>query len=733
MSLKNEPLIFLKDSTLNSYSQIFFSKNKVFASFILLATLLIPGIGIWGLLGVVFSNFLAWQLGFHKQTILDGLYGINSLLVILGLTVFFKVNLPFIFVFFAINIFTLILSIGFSNLMARFGLPFLAFPFIIAIWFTFYVMNSYTNMEVDEGNIFFLNKLYKFGGITLLEFYQNFDDLPIPNIIIGYFKSLSAIVFQSTWISGLFISIGLLIASRISFSLSIIGYLIGYFYFVLVGENIQNLQYGYIGFNFILFAIAVGAFYFVPKRNIHIAVIILTPVLGLLITGLSGIISTFGLPVFALPFMLMTVIIIYVLNFTHKQQMFPKVVYQTYSPEENLYNYDNYFERFGSNIQYLKIGLPFFGKWKVWQGQNGKHTHKGDWKNAWDFVITDKDQNTFKEDGHYLTDYYCYNAPVVAPADGTVVNIIDGVLDNIPGEINMEQNWGNTIVIKHAEYLFSQISHLKQDSFKVKIGDEIKKGEQIASLGNSGRSPQPHLHFQLQSTPYVGSKTLKYPLSYYINYHEDHEDFITFHYPEEGEIISDIKINRVLTKGFKLIPGMAFSVTSNNKDLQDSEWEIFTDAFNQTYIYCTQSDSYAYFTNDGTTLYFTSFNGDKNSLLFYFYLSAFKIFLGDFKSVSIQDSLPVHMAFDGITRYLQDFIAPYYQYCNANYYSKTDVINKEDSSFIIDSSLTNKVGKKINKITEFKITGDSQSIRKILVKTNEQSFEININLEKHTL
>lgn len=731
MQQKNETLEFLRDSTLNSYAQIFFSKNKVFAMFILLATLLIPGIGIWGLLGVIFTNFLAFKLGFHKESIVDGLYGINSLLVILGLTVFFKVNLPFIFVFFAISIFTLILSVGFSNLMARLGLPFLAFPFIIAIWFTFYVMNSYSNLEVDEGNIFFLNKLYKFGGITLLEFYQNFDDLPIPNIIIGYFKSLSAIVFQSSWIAGFLISIGLLIASRISFSLSIIGYLIGYFYFVVVGENIQNLQYGYIGFNFILFAIAVGAFYFVPKRNIHIAVIVLTPVLGLLITGLSGLLSTFGLPVFALPFMLMTVLIIYVLNFTHKQQIFPKVIYQTYSPEENLYNYDNYFERFGSSIQFLKIGLPFFGKWKIWQGQKGKHTHKGEWGNAWDFVITDRNQSTFKDEGNYLTDYYCYSAPVVSPADGEVVNLIDGIPDNVPGEVNMEQNWGNTIVIKHSDYLYSQLSHLKQDSFKVNIGDKITKGEQIASLGNSGRSPQPHLHFQLQAAPYVGSKTLQYPLSYYINYYKEGEDFITFNYPEEGQTIGDIKINRILSKGFRLIPGMRFAVTSTNKDLENSEWEIFTDAYNQTYIYCNQSDSYAYFTNDGTILYFTSFNGDKNSLLFYFYLSAFKIFLGDFKSITIKDSYPIHMVFEGSRRFFQDFIAPYYQYCKANYQSKTEIVDTEENSFIINSELTRKVGKKIVETALFKISGNHKSIRKIMVNSNKKSFEISINLENY--
>jgi len=724
MTIKNEYWNFLSCSVLNSYSQIFFSKKKVFAILILMATFLNPELGFWGFLGVVFTNLIAHGLGFNKHTIKEGLYGLNSLLVILGLSVFFKLNLTFIFVFITINIFTLILSVGFSNLMAKNGLPFLAFPFVIGIWVTFYVMNSYTNLEVDEGSIYFLNDIFKFGGLTLIEIYEAYDNFPIPDIIKGYFKSLSAIVFQFNWIAGLLISIGLLIASRISFALSIIGYLTGYLYYVVVGENVQNLQYGYIGFNFILFAIAIGAFYFISKRKIHLAVIVLTPVLGLLITGLSGFLSIFGLPVFALPFMIMTTLIIYIMNFTTKNDVFPEVIYQTYSPEKNLYNYYNYFERFGSNKYLMKIGLPFFGKWKVWQGPNGKHTHKGEWKNAWDFIIEDKDQNSHKNDGISLEDYYCYKAPVVAPADGTVVNIIDGIKDNDPGDVNMTQNWGNTIVIKHSDYLYSQISHLEQDSFKVKIGDFLNKGEQIASLGNSGRSPQPHLHFQLQSTPYIGSKTLEYPLSYYINYKDSGEEFLSFKYPEEEENISDVKINKILNKAFKLIPGMVFKVSSSNDDFKDSEWEVHTDAYNLTYITCSNSDSYAYFVNDGTVLYFTTFEGNKNSLLYYFYLSSFKIFLGDYKSLNIQDSFPIHSVFKGTMKYIQDMIAPYYQFCKANYESKLMEINKENNTFLINSSLHKKIaGKNTGKI-DFQIFGDAISLNRITVNTETDSFDI---------
>jgi len=726
---KKQELKFYYSSVLHSYSQIFFSKNDIFAWLILLASFLNPSIGIWGLLSVIFTNVLANWLGFDRQLTEKGLFGLNSLLVALGLAAYFKVNISFIFVFFAITIFTLFLSIVLSNLMARFQLPFLAFPFIASIWVTFYVMNSYTNLEVNEGGVYFLNDLYKVGGNSFLSLYEKFDTLPIPDFIIGYFKSLASIVFQFNWIAGVLIAIGLFISSRISFLLSIIGYSTGYLYYMIVGENLNSLNYGYIGFNFLLFAIAIGAFYFVSKRKVHLAVVFLTPVLGLLITGLSGFLSVFGLAVFSLPFMMMTVIIIYAMNFSVNYTNFPKVIYQTYSPEKNLYNYSNYMERFGSNQSYLKIGLPFYGNWKVWQGHDGQHTHKGEWNKAWDFVIVDKNGNTYKDKGDYLTDYYAYNAPIVAPADGYVVNIIDGIKDNIPSEINMEQNWGNTIVIKHTETLFTQLSHLKEESFTVKEGDFVKKGQQIARLGNSGRSPQPHIHFQIQATPFVGSKTIKYPLSYYIKQIENESVFSSFSYPEEGDELTDIKINKSLNKAFKLIPGMNFEVSSTHPVFEDSEWQIHTDAYNLTYVYCIKTGSFAYFINDGTMLYFTSFEGDKCSLLFYFYLSSFKIFLGNFQNIKMKDVLPIQNVFSGTIKLFQDVTAPYYQFCHAEYESGLEEFNANSSTFVVASKLTKTVFNKTSDQIDFRIIGNETSINKIEVTTKKDSFEINLILE----
>jgi hypothetical protein len=234
------------------------------------------------------------------------------------------------------------------------------------------------------------------------------------------------------------------------------------------------------------------------------------------------------------------------------------------------------------------------------------------------------------------------------------------------------------------------------------------------------------LHFQLQSTPYVGSKTLEYPLSYYIKFNDAGEEFLSFKYPEEGQNISDIKINKILNKAFKLIPGMVFKVSSSSLNFKDSEWEVHTDAYNLTYISCANSDSYAYFVYDGTILYFTSYEGNKNSLLYYFYLSSFKIFLGDYKSLDIQDTFPIHAVFNGTIKYIQDIVAPYYQFCSGNYTSKLIEIDKENNTFIINSSLNKTIaGKSAGKI-DFQVFGNAISINKITIRSMTESFDINI-------
>ncbi|MCF4139679.1 M23 family metallopeptidase [Streptomyces sp. Tue 6430] len=63
--------------------------------------------------------------------------------------------------------------------------------------------------------------------------------------------------------------------------------------------------------------------------------------------------------------------------------------------------------------------------------------------------------------------------------------------------------YGNAIVIKHANGVYSQYAHLSH--VNVKVGQVVKTGQRIALSGNTGNSSGPHLHFEIRTTANYGS------------------------------------------------------------------------------------------------------------------------------------------------------------------------------------------------------------------------------------
>ena len=91
MTLKSDiQLTSFTDSISNSYSLVFFSKSKVFAFLILLVTFFDFYAGLSGLIAVLISNLAAYAIGFNQSNIRNGFYGFNSLLVALGLGIFYE-------------------------------------------------------------------------------------------------------------------------------------------------------------------------------------------------------------------------------------------------------------------------------------------------------------------------------------------------------------------------------------------------------------------------------------------------------------------------------------------------------------------------------------------------------------------------------------------------------------------------------------------------------------------
>ncbi|MFA9422036.1 MAG: M23 family metallopeptidase [Sedimentibacter sp.] len=71
---------------------------------------------------------------------------------------------------------------------------------------------------------------------------------------------------------------------------------------------------------------------------------------------------------------------------------------------------------------------------------------------------------------------------VKAPNNGVVVFAMDGLLSS-----------GNTVVIDHGMGLFTSYYHL--DNIEVEKGEKVKKGDVIGTVGTTGFSTGPHLHY----------------------------------------------------------------------------------------------------------------------------------------------------------------------------------------------------------------------------------------------
>ncbi|MCO4771739.1 MAG: M23 family metallopeptidase [Deltaproteobacteria bacterium] len=57
--------------------------------------------------------------------------------------------------------------------------------------------------------------------------------------------------------------------------------------------------------------------------------------------------------------------------------------------------------------------------------------------------------------------------------------------------------WGNHVVVDHGEGVFTRYAHLAEDDIEVTVGETVSIGRRIGGMGNSGRSEERHLHFEL--------------------------------------------------------------------------------------------------------------------------------------------------------------------------------------------------------------------------------------------
>ena len=86
---------------------------------------------------------------------------------------------------------------------------------------------------------------------------------------------------------------------------------------------------------------------------------------------------------------------------------------------------------------------------------------------------------------HKGLDFSTYRTgdPIVATANGQVVTV------------SYDSGFGNYVIIKHKHGIYTRYAHL--NSFRVKKGEFVQQGEVIGTIGNTGITTGPHLHYEV--------------------------------------------------------------------------------------------------------------------------------------------------------------------------------------------------------------------------------------------
>lgn len=146
------------------------------------------------------------------------------------------------------------------------------------------------------------------------------------------------------------------------------------------------------------------------------------------------------------------------------------------------------------------VEMPVQGEWFALQAGRSlltnHHVLVGDQGHAVDLVRRLPGGTTRSGPAQQLESYAAYGGAVTAPAAGQVVAVRDGQPDQPIGRSDAQQPDGNSITLRLGDEQYVLLAHLRPGTIRVQAGQFVQVGQQLAEVGNSGNTSEPHVHLQ---------------------------------------------------------------------------------------------------------------------------------------------------------------------------------------------------------------------------------------------
>ena len=482
-----EPLTGL----LRSYSAVVFGTSAKVGVLCLASTFWYPNAGGAGLIAAIVGMVTAKIMRFPNLK--SGLHIYSSLLVGLSLGIAYRLDIYLLVLIFLGAVFAVFFSVAVADSLWKIEkLPALSLPFVVVSLATGFAAQGY-------------------GTLTRYLYPLVSHDVLFTAEIDQFFVAFGSTFFSPHPVAGLLVFSAVFVTSRYLALLAVAGFVCGHTIYQFLSGNVHPDLVNWTGFNFILTAMAIGGIFTVPSWQSFTLAMAAAGLAALLTAATESFMYLYGLPVMAIPYIVTTFTVLVALQKRYTVTP-PKLLLDSPALPEVSYERERLALARGGDINSVPVFAPIMGKWQIYQGFNDRHTHQPPWQHALDFYINDSGQS-FSNDGSSLADYYCFDLPVISPVYGQVIRIVNHIEDNSPGQVNTKDNWGNFILIRMQSGLHVLLAHLRKDSVLVHESQFVEPTDMLASCGNSGRSPQPHLHLQVQSGATLGSPTHPFHLT----------------------------------------------------------------------------------------------------------------------------------------------------------------------------------------------------------------------------
>jgi Peptidase family M23 len=152
---------------------------------------------------------------------------------------------------------------------------------------------------------------------------------------------------------------------------------------------------------------------------------------------------------------------------------------------------------------------------------------------ATDWILLGADGRLWLGDSTRNENWYGYRQPLLAVAEAMVVDVKDGIPENVPlapkraVPITLETVGGNYVILDLGAGRYAFYAHMVPGSATVKVGDRVTPGQVIGLLGNSGNSDAPHLHFHVGDAPSpLGTEGIPFVIDSFEKLGTTPEDFL---------------------------------------------------------------------------------------------------------------------------------------------------------------------------------------------------------------